>query len=171
MLESGRRVLVPLLAMLMRGLGVLLRLLVLADFMVMGGLVVMMGGGMVMGGCLQMMLAGWMLGFCHGAVPPDRIEKTRFRLQLSCGEVSLGGNSDRGSHWSTAILTLDGEVGQIRDFRGQKIWHCARVRRKRRISASAATALRRLRAARQCSRESYSDVIPRLLELEAQSRS
>jgi len=119
MLESGRRVLVPLLAMLMRGLGVLLRLLVLADFMVMCGLVVMMGGGMVMGGCLQMMLAGWVLGFCHG-VPSDRIEKTRFRLQLRCGEVSLGGNSDRGSHWSTAILTLDGGVGQIRDLRGQK---------------------------------------------------
>ena len=76
MLESGRRVLVPLLAMLMRGLGVLLRLLVLAEFIVMGGLVVMMGGGMVMGGCLQMMLAGRVLGFCHGAVPSDRIEKT-----------------------------------------------------------------------------------------------
>ena len=52
MLESGRRVLVSLLAMLMRGLGVLLRLLVFAELMVMGGLVVMVGGGMVMGGCL-----------------------------------------------------------------------------------------------------------------------
>jgi hypothetical protein len=86
--------------MLMRGLGVLLRLLVFAELMVMGGLVVMVGGGMVMGGCLQMMLAGRVLGFCHGAVPPDRVEKTRFRLQLRCGEVSLGGNSARGSHWS-----------------------------------------------------------------------
>ena len=65
MLESGRRVLVALLAMLMRGLGVLLRLLVLAELMVMRGLVVMMGGGMVMGGCLQMMLAGRVLGFWH----------------------------------------------------------------------------------------------------------
>ena len=83
MLESGRRVLVPLLAMLMRGLGVLLRLLVLADFMVMGGLMVMMGGGMVMGGCLQVMLAGRVLGFCHGAVPSERIEKTRFRYSLN----------------------------------------------------------------------------------------
>ena len=63
MLESGRRVLVPLLAMLMCGLGVLLRLLVLAELMVMGGLVVMMGGGMVMRGCLQMMLAGRGLDF------------------------------------------------------------------------------------------------------------
>ena len=68
--------LVPLLAMLMSGLGVLLRLLVLAELMVMGGLMMMMGGGMVMGGRLQMMLAGGVLRFCHGAVPPDRTEKT-----------------------------------------------------------------------------------------------
>ena len=87
MLESGRRVLVPLLAMLMCGLGVLLRLLVLAELMVMGGLVVMMGGGMVMRGCLQMMLAGRGLGFCHGAVPSDRIEK---RIRYSLVAVKFG---------------------------------------------------------------------------------
>jgi len=75
--------------MLMSSLGVLLRLFVLADFMVMGRLMMMMGGSVMMGGRLQMMLAGRVLGLCHGALPPNRTEKTRSRLQLRCGEVFL----------------------------------------------------------------------------------
>jgi hypothetical protein len=43
--------------------GVLLRLFMLANIMVMGGLMMMVSGGVVMSGGLMMMLAGRML--CH----------------------------------------------------------------------------------------------------------
>jgi hypothetical protein len=52
--------------MLMSSLGVLLRLFVLAEFMVMGRLMMMMSCGVMMGGRLEMMLACRMLGLCHG---------------------------------------------------------------------------------------------------------
>ena len=61
MFVSGRGVRVGLLAMFVSRFGVLLRLLVLANFMMMGGLMMMMGGGVVMSGRLQMMLARRML--------------------------------------------------------------------------------------------------------------
>jgi hypothetical protein len=70
----GRRgVLVSLLAVLVSRFGVLLRLFVLAEVVMMGGLMMMMGRGVVMCGGLMMMLAGCMLrGLCHGASPPNR---------------------------------------------------------------------------------------------------
>ena len=67
MFVSSRGVLVCLLPMLVSRFGVLLCLFVLAEIMMMGGLMVMMGGCMVMSGRLKMMLTGRMLrGFCHG---------------------------------------------------------------------------------------------------------
>ena len=73
MFVGGRGVLVSLLAVFVSRFGVLLRLLVLAKIMMMGGLMMMMGGGVVMSGGLMMMLAGRMLrGLCHGAFPPNR---------------------------------------------------------------------------------------------------
>ncbi|WP_422311277.1 hypothetical protein [Roseiarcus sp.] len=53
--------------------GVRLGLFVLAEIVMMGGLIMMMGRGVVMSGGLMMMLAGRMLrGFCHGVFPPNR---------------------------------------------------------------------------------------------------
>jgi hypothetical protein len=53
--------------------GVLLRVFVLAEVMVMGGLMMMMRGSVVMSGGLMMMLTGRMLRrLCHGAIPPNR---------------------------------------------------------------------------------------------------
>ncbi len=47
--------------------GVLFRLFMLAEIMMMGGLMMMVGGRVVMSGCLMMMLAGRMYwGLCHG---------------------------------------------------------------------------------------------------------
>ena len=69
MFLGGRRVLVPLLTVLVCGVGVRLGLFVLAYVMEMGGLMMMMGRGMMMGGRLMVMLAGRMLGLCHNLVP------------------------------------------------------------------------------------------------------
>ena len=69
----GRRaVLVALLAMFVRGSRVLFGLFVLAQIVMMGGLMMMMGGGVVMGSGLMMMLTGRMFRLCHGANPPNR---------------------------------------------------------------------------------------------------
>jgi hypothetical protein len=65
MFLRGRRVLVTLLAILVCGLGVLLRVLVLADIMEVGGLEMMMGCGRMMSGGLMMMLARGMLVLRH----------------------------------------------------------------------------------------------------------
>jgi hypothetical protein len=66
-------VLVCVLAVLVGRFGVLLRLFVLAEIVMMGGLMMMMGRGVVMSGGLMMMLTGGMLrGLCHGAFPPNR---------------------------------------------------------------------------------------------------
>ena len=71
MFVSSRGVLVGLLAMLVSRFGVLLCLFVLAEIMMMGGLMVMMRGCVVMSGRLMMMLTGRMLwGFCHGVFLP-----------------------------------------------------------------------------------------------------
>ena len=73
MFASGRGVLVSLLAMFVSRVSVLLRLFVLAEIMVMGGLMMMMRGGVVISGSLMMMLGSRMLwGLCHGAIPPNR---------------------------------------------------------------------------------------------------
>jgi hypothetical protein len=90
--------LVSLSTVLVSGFGVGLCLFVFARVVEMRGLVMMVGRSVMMGGRLMVMLAGRMLGFCHGAVPPERIEKTRFRLQLGWGQFLWGGNSARGSH-------------------------------------------------------------------------
>ena len=68
---SARSVLVSLLAMLVSGCGVFHRLFVLAEVMMMGGLMVMMGGCVVMSGGLVMMLTCRMLrGLCHAVFLP-----------------------------------------------------------------------------------------------------
>ena len=60
MFVGGRGVRVSVRAVFVSRFGVLLRLLVLAKFMKMGGLMMMMCGGVMMSGRLQMMFAGWM---------------------------------------------------------------------------------------------------------------
>ena len=60
---------VPVLAMLVSRLGVLLRVLVLADIVEMGRLMMMMGRRMMMSGRLKMMLACGMHVLRHVAVP------------------------------------------------------------------------------------------------------
>lgn len=67
MFAGGRGLLVGLLAMFVRRRGVLLRLLVLPEIVMMSGLVMMMSGGVVMRGRLMVMLARRMLRLCHGA--------------------------------------------------------------------------------------------------------
>ena len=76
MFASGRGVLVSLLAMFVSRFGVLLRVFVLAEVMVMGGLMMMMGGRVVISRGLMMMLTGRMLrGLCHGAFLPTGLGK------------------------------------------------------------------------------------------------
>ncbi len=71
MLVSSRSVFVSLLAMFVSGCGVLLRLFVLAEVMMMGGLMVMMGRSVVMSGGLMMMLTCRRLrGLSHGIFLP-----------------------------------------------------------------------------------------------------
>ncbi len=91
MFLGGRRVLVPLLTVLVSGVGVHLGLFVLAYIMEMGGLVMMMGRGMMMGGRLMVMLAGRMLGFCHDVVP-SYLPRSHIPVAASTGDVS-GGNA------------------------------------------------------------------------------
>ena len=68
--------LVSLLAMFMSCVGVLLRLFVFAEIMMMGGLVMMMRRCVVLSGSLVMVLTGRMLrGLCHGAIPPNQPSK------------------------------------------------------------------------------------------------
>ncbi|MGB3583806.1 MAG: hypothetical protein WBA40_22225 [Roseiarcus sp.] len=80
LLECSRAVAVCFcpLAMFVSRFGVLLRVFVLADVMVMGGLMMMMmRGSVVMSGSLMMMLTGRMLrGLCHSAIPRNRSWKT-----------------------------------------------------------------------------------------------
>jgi len=95
MFARRRRVLVRLLAMLVSRIGVLLGLFVLAQIVMVGGLMMVMGGRVVVSGGLMMVLAGWMLwGLCHGAIPPNRSENGR-RLPLRYGAASVRGNPRR----------------------------------------------------------------------------
>jgi hypothetical protein len=76
MFASGRGVLVSLLAMFVSRFGMPLRVFVLADVMMMGGLMMMMGGSVVISRGLMMMLTGRMLrGLCHGASSQPVLEK------------------------------------------------------------------------------------------------
>ncbi len=92
MFVRGRRVLVPSLTVLVSGVRVLLRFVVLAGIVEMGGLKMMMGRSLMIGGRLMMMLARRMLGLCrHDVVPlafseepnPDR-NSDRIRLPSQC---------------------------------------------------------------------------------------
>jgi hypothetical protein len=68
--------LVSLLAMFVSCVGVLLRLFVFAEIMMMGGLVMMMRRCVVLCGCLVMVLTGRMLrGLYHCASPPNQPSK------------------------------------------------------------------------------------------------
>ena len=61
------------LAVLMRGGGVLLGVFMLADRMMMSGLMAMMRGGVMVSGRLMMMLGRWMLGGpCHFLFLPEK---------------------------------------------------------------------------------------------------
>ena len=68
--------LVSLLAMFVSRFGVLLRLFVLAEVMMMGGLMMMMGGSVVMTGRLMVILTGRMLrGLCPLRILPTGLGK------------------------------------------------------------------------------------------------
>ena len=69
MFLGGGRVLVTMLVMLVRGLGVILRVLVLAHVMEMGGLEVVMGRRLMMGGRLVMMFARRTFLLRHDVAP------------------------------------------------------------------------------------------------------
>jgi hypothetical protein len=76
MFASGRGVLVSLLAMFVSRFGMPLRVFVLAEVMMMGGLMMMMGGSVVISRGLMMMLTGRMLrGLCHDASSQPVLEK------------------------------------------------------------------------------------------------
>ena len=66
MLVSSAGVLVPLLTVLVGGVGMLLRLVMLAQVVMVRCLMVVMGCGVVVSGGAVMMLARWMRGFGHG---------------------------------------------------------------------------------------------------------
>jgi hypothetical protein len=74
---------VSLLAMFVSRFRVLLRLFVLAEIMMMGGLMMMMCGSMMISGGLMMMLTGRMFrGLCHGAFLPTGLGK---KIYAGCG--------------------------------------------------------------------------------------
>ena|SRR5664280_1576051 len=78
---GGRGVLVSLLAMFESCVGVFLRLLVFAQIMMMGGLVMMMRRCVVLSGSLVVVLTGRMLrGLCHDAIRPNRRKTMRWLL-------------------------------------------------------------------------------------------
>ena len=60
------------LAMLMRSGGMLLGVFMLADCMMVSGLMAMMRGGVMVSGRLMMMLGRWMLGPCHFFIPSGK---------------------------------------------------------------------------------------------------
>jgi hypothetical protein len=77
MFASGRGVLVSLLAMFVSRVGMLFRVFVLAEVVMMGGLMMMMRGSVMISGGLMMMLTGRMLrGLCHGAFLPTGLGKS-----------------------------------------------------------------------------------------------
>jgi hypothetical protein len=72
MLVGSLGVRVPVLAVFVSRFGALLRLFVLAEIMMMGGLMVVMGGSVMVSGGLMMMLAcGVLRGFCHDVFLPN----------------------------------------------------------------------------------------------------
>jgi hypothetical protein len=88
MFASGRGVLVSLLAMFVSRFRVPLRLFVLAEVMMMGGLMMMMRGSVMISGGLMMMLAGRMLrGLCHGAFLPTGLGKMDAGCRLTIDSI------------------------------------------------------------------------------------
>jgi hypothetical protein len=88
MFASGRGVLVSLLAMFVSRFGMSLRVFVLAEVMMMGGLMVMMGGSVVISRGLMMMLTGRMLrGLCHGAFLPTGLGKIDAGCSLAIDSI------------------------------------------------------------------------------------
>ena len=68
MFVCGCRMFVPRFAVFVSSLGMPLRLIFLAKFVMMGGLMMMMRGRVMISGGLVVMLNGGMLRrFCHGA--------------------------------------------------------------------------------------------------------
>jgi hypothetical protein len=73
MFVGSLRVRETLLAMFESGNRMLLRLFVLTEIVMMGGLMMMMGGRVLMSGSLMVMFMSRMLrGFCHSAIPPQQ---------------------------------------------------------------------------------------------------
>lgn len=65
--------------MFVSSLGMLLRLVVLAEIMMVGGLVMMVGGGVMVSGGLMVVLTGRMLRrLCHVVVLPNQSAKARW---------------------------------------------------------------------------------------------
>ena len=88
MFVGGRGVLVSLLAMFVSRFRVPLRLFVLAEVMMMGGLMMMMRGSVMISGGLMMMLAGRMLrGLCHGASLPTGLGKMDAGCSLAIDSI------------------------------------------------------------------------------------
>jgi hypothetical protein len=86
---------VSLLAMFVSYVGVLLRLFVFAEIMMMGGLVMMMRRCVVLSGSLVMVLTGRMLwGLCHGAIPPNQHSKRMSWLWLGYGVTCYSRQGD-----------------------------------------------------------------------------
>ena len=74
---------VPSPAVFVSGVGMFLRLLVLAEIVMVGGLVMVMGGSVMISGGLMMVLTGRMLGgLCHIEFPPQPIRENARRLEL-----------------------------------------------------------------------------------------
>jgi hypothetical protein len=88
MFASGRGVLVSLLAMFVSRVGVLFRVFVLAEVVMMGGLMMMMRGSVMISGGLMMMLTGRMLrGLCHGAFLPTGLGKMDAGCSLAIDSI------------------------------------------------------------------------------------
>jgi hypothetical protein len=74
MLVSGLRMFLPRFAMFVSGLGMRLRLILLANLVMMGGLMMMVGRSVMKSGGLMMMLNSRMLRrLCHAVFLPNQL--------------------------------------------------------------------------------------------------
>jgi hypothetical protein len=88
MFVGGRGVRASLLAMFVSRVGVLFCLFLLAEVMMMGGLMMMMGGSVMISGGPMMMLTGRMLrGVCHGAFLPTGLGKMDAGCSLAIDNI------------------------------------------------------------------------------------
>ena len=114
---GGRGVLVGMLTMFVRRHGVLLRFLVLAEIVMMRGLVMMMRGGVVMGGGLMMMLARRMLRSLPWGCSSEPALENSAGCSLDMGRLLLPATpplgrrapnaAPRNSAWARQRKTLD----------------------------------------------------------------